>query len=97
MTPDELTALQQLCDAATPGPWQTRFLYRSFQAARATATLVTDTPDSQDWPDCEFIAAAREAVPRLIEHVRSLEESLAAKYTLAEAQEKLAALAPPIK
>jgi chemotaxis receptor (MCP) glutamine deamidase CheD len=60
--PLDLDALQALCDAATPGPWETD----------------ADRFDDIEEDDAEFIAAAREAMPMLVARVRELEAEKAA-------------------
>jgi hypothetical protein len=60
-----LSELKALCEASTPGPWQTRFIYRMFVACReAPDTLMGDK--SKDWGDAAFIAAARTYMPLLV-------------------------------
>jgi hypothetical protein len=47
--------LRALLAKATPGPWQTRFLWRTCEAARKDPSLLFVSPPAQDWPDCELV------------------------------------------
>lgn len=69
MTPEELDEMARLEREATSGPWQARFLYRTFQAGRRDSELSCESPPSQDWPDCEFIAASRSFVPKALAEI----------------------------
>jgi len=40
----------------TPGPWQTRFLYRMIRAARETPGLLMGSPPENDWADARLMA-----------------------------------------
>lgn len=82
MTEEELDHLRALCDAATPGPWEDGTamccpdmgwvdgpkgkgtICPVYEAAKRTHTL--------DSNDAAFIAAARTALPALIEEVKRL-------------------------
>jgi hypothetical protein len=48
---------------ATPGPWQDRFIYRAFRAAREDKGLMVGTPPESDWRDGAFCAHARNSDP----------------------------------
>lgn len=59
----------------TPGPWQTRFIYRMIQAAREQAAsedsgYVMSAPPENDWDDAELIASA----PDMLIKIESLKE-----------------------
>lgn len=78
-TDEDLTRIQQLCDAATPGPWKAFIEDRDhesgssfIQTADADIELTGATT-----PDYDFIASARQDVPRLISEVRRLRVLLA--------------------
>lgn len=72
MTLDEQKAI---CDKATPGPWQTRFMYRMFQSARLDPSTLFDTKPEDDWKDADFCTTARTEWPKLIEeHRKALDE-----------------------
>lgn len=58
--------LKELDAKATPGPWQTRFIYRAYSAGRDLPDLEYGTKPEQDWPDCELIAEMRNALPELL-------------------------------
>lgn len=92
MTNEELTALDALCSAATPGPWD--------NGAKGNETIV-GSPDAEvcgteSEADARFIAAAREAVPALIAALRAARDELAvdrrARAEQAEAQARRAML-----
>jgi len=57
MTPAELQRLRALCERATPGPW--------FPRPKEVAIPIVPN-------DVAFIAAAREAVPQLLDEVEHL-------------------------
>lgn len=62
----------------TPGPWQTRFIYRVFrQARKCPGDLMFQTPPEQDWPDCQLMAAA----PDLLEALKEFDEACSIKAT----------------
>lgn len=73
---DYLAEIEARANAATAGPWQTRFLSRMMRAARSVNDVMFSTEEGADWFDSEFIAAARTDIPRLIARVRELEEGL---------------------
>ena len=83
MTPLEREKLRALCDAATPGPWKAR--HRAFGLTAeddecSGLGLVVDGPP-EAWnrgqyargADARFIAAAREALPRLLDELERVE------------------------
>lgn len=78
MTHDELKKLKELCENATPGPWKGD----EFEMLAPKApTLIPGNVKivwAEDHPmnewDADFIAAAREALPKLIEEVERLKE-----------------------
>jgi len=73
----DLDALQRLCDAATPGPWTSE---RGSVWGSSTRLSVCDVElgsTQDDLADALFIAAARDALPKLIARVRQLERRIA--------------------
>lgn len=82
MTEDELTAIEQRANAATPGPWTTTNVYDGMAGVDDAngRLIVFFGPDSKtgefyhDWPEAEFIAHARTDIPALIAEVRRLRE-----------------------
>lgn len=66
---------------ATPGPWQTRFLFRVLDAvrrhARRLGLLLSDEP-GQDWNDAAFCAESRTLLPALAAELRKLTAALVA-------------------
>ena len=75
MTEDELVMLEQMCDAATPGPW----VADEYEEGLDDPTGLVYVWARDSWPclaDCDcapFIAAAREWLPKLIAEVRRLQ------------------------
>ncbi len=77
----DLKKLKELCEKATPGPWEIRYrdIDDNHEQAKVWAEnfgwLITrgDLPRSYHDPSMEFIAAARTALPQLIERVEELE------------------------
>jgi hypothetical protein len=70
LTEAELAALSELADAATPGPWvQSGWLVKA-----RSRTVCEESPDDYEafHASVEFIAASREAIPRLIAEIRRL-------------------------
>ena len=79
ITPDERAEWRALADAATPGPWAVDgFLAPgpgdSFTIGPADGALAYVQPV---WADAEFIAAARAAVPRLLDALDTAEAEVA--------------------
>lgn len=81
MTKQELDKLKRLANAALPGPWVVvrGSSGRVVWIENKAGCEVVDTADTGivcRHEDANFIAAAREAVPRLIARVRELEDLL---------------------
>lgn len=82
LTDEELAKIEARADAATAGPWSTYFGMHGdprvvADARRPLTTMVVSTaPDDYGKADCEFIAAARSDVPRLLAAVRGQGEAL---------------------
>lgn len=83
MSDDQMAAIRALCDAATPGPWKwwTSCSWRRLKSDRAGVSLSVAEPfvASDGHPDLDikeadqaFIAAARTAVPALLDEVERL-------------------------
>jgi len=100
LTDEELAEIQELAEAATPGPWHVRFLDDDYAMNLVAISTTPDTGLGERWPDFDhrqivaatlvqqpryvdvaderwdenarFVAAAREAVPRLIAEIRRL-------------------------
>lgn len=74
MNEEELSEIERRCSSATPGPWKSWIEGRDHTAGDSVITTEGDdiylsgaTPADQD-----FIAAARQDVPRLIAEIRRL-------------------------
>ena len=78
MTPQELDALQALCDGATAGPWiNSGDILFYHTAPDRSSVLLGDGEGGGAYAatcDLDFIAAARTALPQLIAEVRRLQE-----------------------
>ena len=72
----DLDRIDEYCRRATKAPWQTRFIYRLFRAARESViVLMQDGPD-KDWPNADFIAQARTDLPAVVAELREARELL---------------------
>ena len=73
MTDAELQHLKDLCAAATPGPWEASGDPQCDGGGICAATHGRFVLVLSDATDAAFIAAAREALPKLIAEVERLE------------------------
>lgn len=75
----ELSRIERLCDAATPGPWTAWIEGRDHLAGSSfIRTAGEDLElDGATTADYDFISSARQDVPRLLEEVRALRAALA--------------------
>ena len=89
----DLTALRKACELATPGKWFARNRFLSLVANNSSmgATLPTNHIGVMaEREDAAFIAAARSAVPALLDRVEDLEAGFdALTADLATARESL--------
>jgi hypothetical protein len=83
LTDEELEHIERRCNAATKGPWESSVEGRDHLAGSnfiRTGGLDDESPDIEliggAVDDQDFIAHARQDVPRLIEEVRRLKRSL---------------------
>lgn len=78
MTPSERQALRELCEAATPGPWRHRVGADNddniWECVEDQEGLFVEDISA----NCRFIAAARTALPALLDRVEVLEDMLRA-------------------
>ncbi|WP_406129200.1 hypothetical protein OIE52_05675 [Streptomyces canus] len=107
LTDEELSEIEELALAATPGPWHVRQLDDDFAMSLVAISTVPDTGADKRWPDFDhrkmvaatlvqqpryvdvaderwdenanFIANARQDVPRPIAEIRRLRRLLEAK------------------
>jgi len=79
LSDDELNHIQARADAATPGPWDARFdgERQGIFVAQKSVALFDIGHLRPSAPDSDFIAHAREDVPRLLAEVRRLRAELA--------------------
>lgn len=75
---DFLADWKRVSEAATPRPWQTRFLYRQIRAARSYEGLHHQTDADNDWHDADFTAHARNNGDQLVRMVEAAAERLKA-------------------
>ena len=79
LTDAELIRIQQVCDAATRGPWTAYIEGRDHESG--SSFIQTSGNDIElggaTNADYDFIASARQDVPRLLEEVRALREQVA--------------------
>ncbi|MBN6054223.1 hypothetical protein JYK22_19935, partial [Nonomuraea sp. RK-328] len=104
-TDEELAAIEELAEAATPGPWFVRHLDDEHAMNLVAISTVPDTGHHERWPDfdhheivaatliqqpryvaderwdenAQFIANARQDIPRLIAEIKRLRQLLAEK------------------
>ena len=82
LTDAELGAIEARCAAATPGPWRSWIEGRDHTSGDSVITsrahdIYLSPPPSHAAPhDQDFIAAARQDIPRLIAEVRRLRRLL---------------------
>ena len=79
LTDSDLTRIEQLCDAATAGPWTASIEGRDHMAG---SNIIQTSGDDIEMSgasnaDYDFIASARQDVPRLLREVRALRKQLA--------------------
>ena len=79
LTDDDLKRIQELCDAATKGPWKAYVEGRDHESG--SSFIQTSGSDIEltgaTEADYDFIASAREDVPRLLAEVKKLQKALA--------------------
>ena len=84
MTPDRIKGLRRLCDAATPGPWDNEkceWVYAKVPRGRPNGEMIAQAlggPSGKNLTreqciqNAAFIAAARTAMPELLDEVSRL-------------------------
>lgn len=88
----DLARLQEICDAATPGPWDEsgcRSILRFFSKHYGDYPDIADgnrIPADNAAPDAKLLVTARTALPALLERVRDLEKELNLTYSINVAQ-----------
>ncbi len=89
LTPEYLAYLREVADGAIPGPWD--YMTNRVGDSPLIVTIYTDDPDdptlikplicfessTENLPDAQFIAAARTAVPELLDEIERLRRLLA--------------------
>lgn len=86
MNEEELTAIEGRCNAATTGPWVACMEGRDHESGsdfimRGTADMRSDDLElsNASQADFDFIAHARQDIPRLVAEVRRLRAKLGLK------------------
>jgi hypothetical protein len=79
LTDSDLVRIQRLCDAATGGPWKAYIEDRDHESGSSFIQTSGDDIELSGATneDYDFIASARQDVPRLLDEVRALREELA--------------------
>jgi len=78
LTEEELYAIEERCAAATPGPWTSFIEGRDHTSGDSVIKTggsdiyILPVPNSEQPGDQDFIASARQDIPRLIAEVRRL-------------------------
>ena len=80
MTDDELKELRRLADAATPGPWYAGHSYEqgdpgTYVGQENDWRIIVCDDQEPRVEDAAFIAAAREAIPKLLDEIKRLRGS----------------------
>lgn len=88
LTPERLSEIAALCEAATPGPWRQDCQIRVVAGPDNNPTDIIDydhalhgePPGASELADLAFVAASRTAIPELLAEISRLQtESLAAE------------------
>lgn len=78
MTDEELARIRRRCDAASPGPWKAWIEGRDHTSG--SSMVQTGADDIEMWgateADHDFIAHARQDIPRLLAEIRRLRASV---------------------
>jgi hypothetical protein len=86
LSDDDLVEIERRCAAATPGPWWASiegrehtsgddFIGTGSDTSRGPDIYVSHESRPAPAPDLDFIAAAKQDVPRLIQEVRRLRQA----------------------
>lgn len=79
LTESELARIQAMCEAARPGPWKASIEGRDHESGSSFIQTVGEDIEltGATNADFDFIASARQDVPRLLCEVRELRQQLA--------------------
>jgi hypothetical protein len=95
MTPEELQQIQERCDRATPGSWQSYIEGRDCESG-SSFIMTGIAPGENIWgesrgediylpgatnADQDFVAHARQDIPRLVTEIRWLQQQLIGDYS----------------
>ena len=85
MTPEELDAIEQRANAATPGPWELVDWFSAVEPGRTDlGSPIGEVGCDLAIADAEFVAAARTDIPALIAEIRRLRRELGRLSSLAD-------------
>lgn len=83
-TADRLAEIQARANAATDGPWEHNGVNGVYTPDGSCVAITYRHQDQRRWEDAEFIAAAREDVPWLLDLARKQQAALDAILRLAD-------------
>lgn len=72
----EIEAIRKRTEAATPGPWLSAKLHGEWCAVNEERRIVAEMYQDCDVQDADFIAHAREDVPKLLAEIERLSRML---------------------
>ncbi|WP_205590205.1 hypothetical protein [Brevibacillus laterosporus] len=72
MTREEIEAIRKRAEKATPGPWRKELSY-GLNIASDESIVLDDEVGVIRYPDAEFIAHAREDIPKLLAEIERLQ------------------------
>lgn len=76
----DLKREKEICDAATPGPWDASDMVNDDGCVVVTdgerVLFETNSPNRQSWNDCCFVANARTVVPLMIQKIKGLQDRI---------------------
>jgi predicted RNase H-like nuclease (RuvC/YqgF family) len=74
LTQEELEAIRKRAEAATPGPWGKEFRYGISIITNYGFNVIDEDGGVTKYPDAEFIAHARQDVPKLLAEIERLQK-----------------------
>lgn len=74
---EELEAIRKRAEAATAGPWYKLFQYGISIVSESDYKVIDEDGGVAKYPDAEFIAHARQDVPKLTAEIERLRQALA--------------------
>lgn len=84
MTAEEIAKLRELCARATPGHWRVDWTWTGkhsmpmcVESSNGKIVTIMDEHEPADVANAEWMAAAREALPRALDEIERLRAELA--------------------